>query len=62
MQRTELKFIADTPPGYTWVLGPHNTLVAVHPEKPVLYFDESMLMWMVLSGHISEVVRARKAD
>lgn len=62
MQHSELKFIDDTPPGYTWVLGPHNTLVAVHPEKPVLYLDESTMQWYVLDMHISEVACARKED
>ena len=54
---TDFKFIAVIPDGYTIVLGPGNTLVATHPEKPVLYLDESTMQWRVLEVHISEVAK-----
>jgi hypothetical protein len=66
MQHSELKFVAELPPGYdartTLVLGPGNTIVAFDGDKPLLYLDESTMQWCVLDKHISEVTRARKAD
>ena len=32
-------------------------LVATHPEKPVLYLDESTMQWRVLEVHVSEVAK-----
>jgi len=51
------EFIAVIPEGYFVALGPRNTLVATHPEKPVLYLDESKMQWRVLEVHISEVAK-----
>ena len=53
----EFKFMCVIPQGYTVVLGPRNALVATHPEKPILYLDESTMQWRVLEVHISEVAK-----
>jgi len=45
------------PDGFKFILAPGNVLVATHPEKPVLYLDESTMQWRVLEVHISEVAK-----
>lgn len=51
------EFIAVIPAGYFVALAPRNVLVATHPEKPVLYLDESTMQWRVLEVHVSEVAK-----
>ena len=57
------EFMCVIPQGYTIALGPHNVLVGAHPEKPVIYFDETMRRWceVPLVGE-QENPDARKTD
>ncbi len=45
------------PDGFKFILAPGNVIVAAHPEKPVLYLDESTMQWRVLEVHVSEVAK-----
>ena len=53
----ETTFFTVIPQGYFVALAPRNVLVATHPEKPVLYLDESTMQWRVLEVHVREVAK-----
>lgn len=42
---------------FKFVLAPGNVIVAIHPTSPVLYLDESRMVWVELKTDIRMVAK-----
>lgn len=44
------------PPGYVFSLAKkQNVICGFHPQRPILYLDETTMQWRELDRHVSEV-------